>query len=172
MTVPRMMAGLRRWTGARAAGKWAFRASCPTRRAISSRTSSPPSPGSTGRPAHGLRRLRCTVPRAIRFQGLSGGPRNEPFLTAPKAAWDLSAYRGPHRCAPHASAQGRLLPGQPDDAGDGALGGRSVSAFWSLIERQPCQIRRTRQSRRAVLLSRSPELFFDVDQDAGSRPGR
>ena len=90
---------------------------------------------------------------------------NAPFLTEPTAAWDFAAYRQRFdRLHDHLKKgdcyQANLT--MPVTAG---WNGDPRAAFWSLIERQPVRYGALVDLGGPILLSRSPELFFRVDDD-------
>ena len=90
---------------------------------------------------------------------------NTPFLTEPKAAWDLETYRCRfdrlHRHLREGDAyQANLtMPITAQWSGD------PLAAFWSLVERQPVRYGAYADLGGPIQLSRSPELFFKVDRD-------
>jgi para-aminobenzoate synthetase component 1 len=98
-----------------------------------------------------------------------GEPRqrfeNEPFLNAPKAAWDLAAYeRRFDRLHDHL-AKGDCYQGNLTFPIEAQWAGDPLAAFWSLTERQPVKYGAFVNLGGPRILSRSPELFFRVDKD-------
>ncbi|PWV97233.1 aminodeoxychorismate synthase subunit I [Hoeflea marina] len=90
-------------------------------------------------------------------------PAARPFLTDVRAAWDLEAYR-----IRFDRLHGHLRRGDCYQANltmpiTATWHGDARSAFWSLIERQPVRHGALIELGGPVVLSRSPELFFSVD---------
>jgi para-aminobenzoate synthetase component 1 len=89
---------------------------------------------------------------------------NEPFLESPRADWDFDEYGKRFDKLHWHLRQGDCyqanltMPIRADWNGD------PVAAFWSLIERQPVHYGALVNLGGPILLSRSPELFFSVDQ--------
>ncbi len=98
-----------------------------------------------------------------------GNPRqrteNEPFLNSPRAEWNFEQYKQRFDRLHWHLRQGDCyqanltMPIRADWNGD------PVAAVWSLIERQPVHYGALVNLGGPVLLSRSPELFFDIDAD-------
>ena len=90
---------------------------------------------------------------------------NEPFLSDPRADWSFPEYqRRFDRLHGHLRRgdcyQANLtMPIRARWTGD------PVAAFWSLIERQPVHYGALVNLGGPVLLSRSPELFFNIDRE-------
>ncbi|OLP61053.1 aminodeoxychorismate synthase, component I [Xaviernesmea oryzae] len=100
-----------------------------------------------------------------------GSPRqrveNEPFLSEPKAAWDLSAYRRRFDRLHRHLAEGDCYQANLTMPIEARWTGDPLAAFWSLIARQPVRYGAFVALDGPQILSRSPELFFKVD--AGGR---
>ncbi|MGX5664648.1 aminodeoxychorismate synthase component I [Rhizobium daejeonense] len=99
---------------------------------------------------------------------LSSAPEEraaEPFLTAPRAAWDFETYRERfdrlHRHIRRGDCYQANLT-MPVTAG---WSGSARAAFWSLVARQPVHYGALIDFGGPVILSRSPELFFSTDHD-------
>lgn len=89
---------------------------------------------------------------------------NEPFLSGPRADWDFATYRQRFD-----RLHGHLRRGDCYQANltmpiRARWNGDPVAAFWSLIERQPVRYGALVNLAGPMLLSRSPELFFDIDE--------
>ncbi|MGD9477367.1 aminodeoxychorismate synthase component I [Shinella sp. G-2] len=98
-----------------------------------------------------------------------GKPRqrveNEPFLTEPKAYWDFATYRSRFERLHQHLRQGDCYQANLTMPIRARWTGDPLAAFWSLIERQPVRYGAFVSLDGPQLLSRSPELFFDVDKD-------
>ena len=90
---------------------------------------------------------------------------NEPFLSAPCAAWDIDAYRQRFDRLHRHLRQGDCYQANLSMPVTARWSGDPLSAFWSLIERQPVKYGALVSLDGPLLLSRSPELFFSVDAD-------
>ena len=90
---------------------------------------------------------------------------NEPFLAEPKAEWDLEAYRRRFDRLHRHLREGDCYQANLTMPVRARWNGDPVAAFWSLIERQPVHYGALVNLGGPVLLSRSPELFFEVDED-------
>ncbi|MFC3074412.1 aminodeoxychorismate synthase component I [Shinella pollutisoli] len=90
---------------------------------------------------------------------------NEPFLTEPKAAWDFPAYRQRFERLHRHLRQGDCYQANLTMPIRARWNGDPLSAFWSLIERQPVRYGAFVSLDGPMILSRSPELFFDIDRD-------
>lgn len=98
-----------------------------------------------------------------------GRPRqrieNEPFLTEPKAGWDFGAYRHRFERLHRHLREGDCYQANLTMPITARWNGDPLAAFWSLIERQPVRYGAFVSLDGPLLLSRSPELFFDIDKD-------
>lgn len=90
---------------------------------------------------------------------------NEPFLSGPRAEWNLPAYRERFDRLHWHLRQGDCYQANLTMPIRSRWSGDPVAAFWSLIERQPVRYGALVNLGGPVLLSRSPELFFNVDKD-------
>lgn len=102
-------------------------------------------------------------PNEGRFSRPASVPQADAFLSDPVPAWTLEEY-----CQRFERLHGHLSRG---DCYQGNLtmpvtarwNGDPLTAFWSLIERQPVKYGALVDLGGPILLSRSPELFFAVD---------
>ncbi|MFC6444965.1 aminodeoxychorismate synthase component I [Shinella zoogloeoides] len=90
---------------------------------------------------------------------------NEPFLTEPKADWDFTTYRSRFDRLHQHLRQGDCYQANLTMPIRARWNGDPLAAFWSLIERQPVRYGAFVSLDGPKLLSRSPELFFDIDSD-------
>ena len=90
---------------------------------------------------------------------------NEPFVTEPKAEWDLEAYRKRFDRLHRHLREGDCYQANLTMPIRARWNGDPVAAFWSLIERQPVKYGALVSLDGPILLSRSPELFFRIDRD-------
>lgn len=90
---------------------------------------------------------------------------NEPFLTDPKAGWDLEAYRNRFDRLHQHLRQGDCYQANLTMPIRARWTGDPLAAFWSLIERQPVRYGTFVSLDGPQLLSRSPELFFDIGKE-------
>ncbi|WP_183805436.1 aminodeoxychorismate synthase component I [Mycoplana azooxidifex] len=90
---------------------------------------------------------------------------NEPFVTEPRADWDLAAYRNRFDRLHRHLREGDCYQANLTMPIRARWNGDPVAAFWSLIERQPVKYGALVSLDGPVLLSRSPELFFRVGTD-------
>jgi para-aminobenzoate synthetase component 1 len=90
---------------------------------------------------------------------------NEPFLTEPKAGWDLAAYRRRFDRLHRHLREGDCYQANLTMPIRARWSGDPLAAFWSLIERQPVRYGALVSLDGPLLLSRSPELFFRIDTD-------
>ena len=90
---------------------------------------------------------------------------NEPFLSEPKAHWDFDTYRSRFERLHRHLRQGDCYQANLTMPIRARWTGDPLTAFWSLIERQPVRYGAFVSLDGPQLLSRSPELFFDVDKD-------
>lgn len=90
---------------------------------------------------------------------------NEPFLSQPRAEWNLEEYTRRFDKLHWHLRQGDCYQANLTMPIRGRWSGDPVAAFWSLIERQPVRYGGLVNLGGPVLLSRSPELFFNVDRD-------
>lgn len=91
--------------------------------------------------------------------------RNAPLLTEPHAAWDLETYRERFNRLHHHLRKGDCYQANLTMPITARWDGDPQAAFWSLVGRQPVHYGALIDLAGPVLLSRSPELFFAVDQD-------
>jgi para-aminobenzoate synthetase component I len=90
---------------------------------------------------------------------------NEPFLTEPKARWDIQSYEQAFDALHMHLRKGNCYQANLTFPVHARWNGDPVAAFWSLIERQPVKYGALVNLGGPILLSRSPELFFKVDRD-------
>jgi len=90
---------------------------------------------------------------------------NEPFLTDPRADWDFGTYRGRFDRLHQHLRQGDCYQANLTMPIRARWNGDPLAAFWSLIERQPVRYGAFVSLDGPKLLSRSPELFFDIDKE-------
>ncbi|MEN9895737.1 MAG: hypothetical protein RIR97_1589 [Pseudomonadota bacterium] len=90
---------------------------------------------------------------------------NEPFLTEPKARWDIQSYEKAFDELHMHLRKGNCYQANLTFPVHSRWNGDPVAAFWSLIERQPVKYGALVNLGGPILLSRSPELFFKVDRD-------
>ncbi len=90
---------------------------------------------------------------------------NEPFLTEPAAGWDFETYRSRFDRLHRHLREGDCYQANLTMPIRARWTGDPLAAFWSLIERQPVRYGAFVSLDGPLLLSRSPELFFDVDRD-------
>ncbi|MGJ7039109.1 para-aminobenzoate synthetase component 1 [Shinella sp. BE166] len=90
---------------------------------------------------------------------------NEPFLTEPKADWNFETYRGRFDRLHQHLRQGDCYQANLTMPIRARWTGDPLAAFWSLIERQPVRYGAFVSLDGPQLLSRSPELFFDIDKE-------
>ena len=90
---------------------------------------------------------------------------NEPFLTDPVASWDFPAYRKRFERLHRHLREGDCYQANLTMPIRARWNGDPLAAFWSLIERQPVRYGAFVALDGPMLLSRSPELFFDIDRD-------
>lgn len=90
---------------------------------------------------------------------------NEPFLTEPQAHWDFETYRSRFDRLHQHLRQGDCYQANLTMPIRARWNGDPLAAFWSLIERQPVHYGALVNLGGPALLSRSPELFFNVDED-------
>ena len=88
---------------------------------------------------------------------------NEAFLTEAKAAWDFPAYKDRFDRLHQHIRRGDCYQGNLTMPVTARWNGDPRAAFWSLIERQPVRYGALVDLGGPVILSRSPELFFRVD---------
>ena len=90
---------------------------------------------------------------------------NEPFLSSPSAEWNFPAYKERFDRLHWHLRQGDCYQANLTMPIRGRWSGDPVAAFWSLIERQPVHYGALVNLGGPILLSRSPELFFNVDKE-------
>jgi para-aminobenzoate synthetase component 1 len=89
---------------------------------------------------------------------------NSPFLDCPRAAWNLEAYRARFDRLHRHLRQGDCYQANLTMPVRARWQGDPLAAFWSMIERQPVRYSAFVDLGGPVLISRSPELFFSVDE--------
>ena len=117
-------------------------------------------PGRPARAADLPRRLRRPAERDLPASRPAGDQR--PDLRR-AGSWSFEDYEKRFSAAAPASARGRLLPGEPDLSGPRAWSGDPLAAFDALTARQPVKYGALVSLGDPVVLSRSPELFFEID---------
>ena len=90
---------------------------------------------------------------------------NEPFLSDPRADWDFATYKKRFDRLHGHLRQGDCYQANLTMPIRARWTGDPVTAFWSLIERQPVHYGALVNLGGPILLSRSPELFFNVDKE-------
>jgi para-aminobenzoate synthetase component 1 len=89
----------------------------------------------------------------------------ESFLTDPRAAWDFPAYRDRFEKLHNHLRKGDYYQANLTMPINARWSGDPLSAFWSLVARQPVHYGALIDLGGPTILSRSPELFFKVDRD-------
>jgi para-aminobenzoate synthetase component 1 len=90
---------------------------------------------------------------------------NEPFLSSPRADWSFPEYKKRFDKLHWHLRQGDCYQANLTMPIRARWTGDPVAAFWSLIERQPVHYGALVNLGGPMLLSRSPELFFNVDTE-------
>ena len=90
---------------------------------------------------------------------------NEPFLTDPRAEWDLEAYRTRFDRLHRHLREGDCYQANLTMPVHARWNGDPLAAFWSLTALQPVQYGALVNLGGPILLSRSPELFFRIDDN-------
>lgn len=91
-------------------------------------------------------------------------PDADAFLTDPVPAWTLPEYQQRFEQLHDHLRRGDCYQGNLTMPVHARWSGDPLSAFWSLIERQPVKYGALVDLGGPVILSRSPELFFSVDR--------
>lgn len=91
--------------------------------------------------------------------------QNEPFLSRPQADWSFEGYKERFDRLHWHLRQGDCYQANLTMPIRATWNGDPVAAFWSLIERQPVKYGALVNLDGPVILSRSPELFFNIDRD-------
>ncbi|MFN7024998.1 MAG: aminodeoxychorismate synthase component I [Pseudorhizobium sp.] len=92
-------------------------------------------------------------------------PQHEGFLRKPRAGWDLAAYRLRFERLHEHLRRGDCYQANLTMPITARWDGDPRQAFWSLVARQPVHYGALIDLGEPVILSRSPELFFKVDED-------
>jgi para-aminobenzoate synthetase component 1 len=92
-------------------------------------------------------------------------PQHEGFLGEPRAGWDLAAYRLRFERLHEHLRRGDCYQANLTMPITARWDGDPRQAFWSLVARQPVHYGALIDLGGPVILSRSPELFFKVDED-------
>ncbi len=100
-------------------------------------------------------------PLAVRRQRFE----NDTFLSEPRAAWDVETYGHRFTQLHNHLRKGDSYQGNLTFPIHAKWSGDPLAAFWSLIERQPVKYGAFVNLGGPIVLSRSPELFFKVDDD-------
>ncbi|MGC4408644.1 aminodeoxychorismate synthase component I [Rhizobium rosettiformans] len=91
---------------------------------------------------------------------------NAPLLSDPRAGWDLENYRRRFDRLHHHLRKGDCYQANLTMPVEARWDGDPRAAFWSLVGRQPVHYGALIDyGTGPVILSRSPELFFSVDED-------
>ena len=90
---------------------------------------------------------------------------NAAFLTGPQASWDFAAYRDRFDRLHRHIRQGDCYQGNLTMPITAGWNGDPRAAFWSLIDRQPVRYGALVDLGGPIILSRSPELFFRIDDE-------
>lgn len=88
-----------------------------------------------------------------------------PFISDPRAAWDLATYRKRFDALHAHIRRGDCYQANLTMPITARWSGDPVAAFWSLVARQPVRYGALMDLGGPIILSRSPELFFKVDED-------
>jgi para-aminobenzoate synthetase component I len=88
-----------------------------------------------------------------------------PLLTEPRAAWDLEAYRTRFERLHEHLRRGDCYQANLTMPVTARWSGDPRAAFWSLVSRQPVHYGALIDFGGPIVLSRSPELFFKVDEN-------
>jgi para-aminobenzoate synthetase component I len=91
--------------------------------------------------------------------------RNEPMITNPRAGWDLDAYSQRFDRLHQHLREGDCYQANLTMPIEAEYHGTPQEVFWSLIERQPVSYGALVDLGGPVIVSRSPELFFRVDDE-------
>jgi para-aminobenzoate synthetase component I len=91
--------------------------------------------------------------------------RNEPMITNPRAGWDFEIYRERFDRLHQHLRQGDCYQANLTMPIEAEYHGTPLDVFWSLIERQPVNYGALVNLGGPVIVSRSPELFFKVDDE-------
>ncbi|KQW29766.1 aminodeoxychorismate synthase component I [Rhizobium sp. Root274] len=89
---------------------------------------------------------------------------NAPFLTNPRAGWDFDSYRERFERLHHHLRKGDCYQANLTMPIEARWSGDPRAAFWSLVGRQPVHYGALIDFGDPIILSRSPELFFSVDE--------
>ncbi|WP_420960982.1 aminodeoxychorismate synthase component I [Brucella sp. IR073] len=92
-------------------------------------------------------------------------PRNEPFLTEARAAWTFDEYEKRFARLHSHLREGDCYQGNLTFPVHASWSGDPLAAFDALTARQPVRYGAFCNLGGPIILSRSPELFFDVDND-------
>ena len=91
---------------------------------------------------------------------------NAPLLSEPRAAWDIETYRNRFEQLHQHLRKGDCYQANLTMPVEAKWEGDPRAAFWSLVGRQPVHYGALIDyGTGPVILSRSPELFFSVDED-------
>jgi para-aminobenzoate synthetase component 1 len=91
---------------------------------------------------------------------------NAPLLSTPRAGWDFETYRNRFDRLHHHLRKGDCYQANLTMPVEAHWEGDPRAAFWSLVGRQPVHYGALIDDGTGpVILSRSPELFFSVDED-------
>lgn len=90
---------------------------------------------------------------------------NLPFLTSPRARWNFETYKSRFDTLHQHLRKGDSYQGNLTFPIDAEWHGDPLKAFHTLAERQPVKYGAFVNLGGPVVLSRSPELFFKVDED-------
>jgi para-aminobenzoate synthetase component I len=90
---------------------------------------------------------------------------NAPVLTSPRAGWDFDTYRTRFDRLHQHLRKGDCYQANLTMPIEARWQGDPRAAFWSLVGRQPVHYGALIDFGDPVILSRSPELFFSVDED-------
>ncbi|WP_454700832.1 aminodeoxychorismate synthase component I [Agrobacterium burrii] len=102
-------------------------------------------------------------PDAGRFARPDDMPDADAFLSDPVPAWTLQEYQQRFARLHDHLRRGDCYQGNLTMPVQARWSGDPLTAFWSLIERQPVKYGALVKLGGPVILSRSPELFFSVD---------
>jgi para-aminobenzoate synthetase component 1 len=100
-----------------------------------------------------------------RMRGSHDLGSNLPFLTSPRARWNFETYKSRFETLHHHLRKGDSYQGNLTFPIDAEWHGDPLDAFHALAERQPVKYGALVNLGGPVILSRSPELFFKVDED-------
>ena len=100
-----------------------------------------------------------------RTEAPASPPPNAPLITDPHAAWDYDAYASHFERLHQHLREGDCYQANLTIPIEAHWTGDAATLFWSLIDRQPVHYGALAELGGPAIVSRSPELFFAVDED-------